>query len=235
MFPLCHLNPTVIMSRFCCNSAPCVHLAKIRARRMLAFLKGRDVGNRHRPHHCHSLAARAACNWVVLYFCHCLANNVRHQYAPTLGHAIRIGEAKNPGPNRGTCLINMVLANPTSLANKKDTLTQLLTRTSKCTVLGRNFCHRRNTVTMPKRTWLNWVIKPFGPTQLHHKELAKAEQPASEAEQAALQQLPTCPCESAETHCHRIGNPAHVSHIPLPVGGSHTSKFFTLLQHPTEP
>ena len=124
-------------------------LSQIRARRMLAFLKGRDVGNRHMPHHCHSLAARAACNWVVLYFCHCLANNVRHQYAPTLGHAIRIGEAKNPGPNRGTCLINMVLANPTSLANKKDTLTQLLTRTSKCTVLGRNFCHRRNTVTMP--------------------------------------------------------------------------------------
>ena len=63
---------------------------------------------------------------IGAYFCLCLTNKAFHQNAPILGHATRVGEAKNPGPQKSTCLINMVLANPTSLANKRDTITQLL-------------------------------------------------------------------------------------------------------------
>lgn len=91
-----------------------------------SVFRGRYVGKRYMPHLLQHLAIRCARFCEVPSFCHCLAKDVCHQKAPTLGHAIRIGEAENPGPKRTQCLINVAIANPTSLANKRDTLNELL-------------------------------------------------------------------------------------------------------------
>jgi exonuclease III len=86
------------------------------------------VGKDHMPYLAQIYAFRHALLGRVSYFCQCLANDVNHQQSPILGHAMRIGEAKNPGPKHAQCLINVATANPTSVANKKDTMQQLLTQ-----------------------------------------------------------------------------------------------------------
>ena len=90
------------------------------------FATGMYVGCNHMHCHYDDPVARVAELYMMAIFCQCLAKDIRHQTDPFLGHAIRIGEAKNPGPRQSTCLVNVVLANPTSLANKKDTVRQLI-------------------------------------------------------------------------------------------------------------
>ena len=71
--------------------------------------------------------ARANCFQLVPFVCNNpLYVQTFHQNSPLLGHAIRFGEADHPGPSKkNTCLLNVVVANPTSVANKKDTFEKL--------------------------------------------------------------------------------------------------------------
>ena len=61
--------------------------------------------------------------------CDLLSSHAMHQTSPLLGCAQRIGEATNPGPKHRKerpCLLNVVLANPTSVSQKKQTFDKLL-------------------------------------------------------------------------------------------------------------
>ena len=62
--------------------------------------------------------AQSVCRFLI---------HVRHQHSPFLGTADRIGEAKNLGPRlkNATCLLNIAIANPTSLVSKRQTLLDL--------------------------------------------------------------------------------------------------------------
>ena len=72
--------------------------------------------------------ARADSFQLVPFVCSTpLSVQIFHQKAPLLGQAIRFGEADHPGPsNKNTCLLNVVVANPTSVANKQETFEKLI-------------------------------------------------------------------------------------------------------------
>ena len=129
---------SVVIMLFAPSKSECIQAILIRhqstvcallpsTRRMSqSMYRGRHVQD-HIQYLTFSVVTRNPRKRKVNNFCQCLAKDVSQQCAPTLGQAERIGEAKNPGPRSKSCMLNVILANPTSLANKKDTLTQLLT------------------------------------------------------------------------------------------------------------
>ena len=84
---------------------------------------------KHKGHHVRCRPVRASLlRCKMLSFD--LSIHVMHQFSPTLGlgHAARTGEASNPGPgrNQSTCLINIAIANPTSIVSRRQTFADIL-------------------------------------------------------------------------------------------------------------
>ena len=126
-------DPVHLCIRSCIDadsSLPCNPAStRTRSRFRYSILLGAFARMKHKGHHVRCRPVRASLlRCKMLSFD--LSIHVMHQFSPTLGlgHAARTGEASNPGPgrNQSTCLINIAIANPTSIVSRRQTFADIL-------------------------------------------------------------------------------------------------------------